>query len=107
MNKYERLTLYLSILVFALMSLSFRWPVDAGRITSSFGESRGDHFHDGIDMVCPDDKIYPVDSGKLVYYRDETIFPLDVVPGGAISRYSCMKKACIQYICTLKRERRE
>ncbi len=82
MNKCERISLCVAILACAFFFLSFRWPVEKGRVTSSFGESRGDHFHDGVDMVCPDNKIYPVEKGSLVYYWDSSVFPLDPVPGG-------------------------
>lgn len=78
----ERLLFLISILILAIFSTSFRWPVDDGRITSTFAESRGDHFHDGIDMICQDDKIYPVDTGRLLFYWDRSIFPLENHPGG-------------------------
>ncbi len=70
------------IFVLTLMTTSFRWPVDNGRITSTFGESRWDHFHDGVDMIAPDNKIYPVASGRLIFSWDRSIFPLDNYPGG-------------------------
>lgn len=78
----NRLLLGISILVLACSMLSFRWPVENGRLTSSFGESRGDHFHDALDLVCPDGKIYSVADGELMYYWDKSIFPLDNEPGG-------------------------
>ena len=73
---------YVSVLILSLFFLSFRWPVNSGRLTSSFGESRGDHYHDGIDLVCPDDRIFPVAAGRLLYYWDKSLFPLDNEPGG-------------------------
>jgi len=78
----QRMCFYLSVMLLLASMLSFRWPVDEGRITSTFGESRGDHFHDGVDIVCKDDKVYPVAKGKLLYYWDKTIFPLENEPGG-------------------------
>jgi len=65
-----------------LFHLSFRWPLENARLTSTFGESRGDHYHDGIDLVCADDKIYPLESGKLLYYWEKSIFPTENSPGG-------------------------
>jgi hypothetical protein len=65
----------------ALMNVSFRWPVDNAIITSTFGESRWDHFHDGMDVISPDRKVYPVAEGKLVYYWNRARFPLDNYPG--------------------------
>jgi len=72
----------LCILFLLALNLSFQWPVDNGRITSVFGESRADHFHDGVDMVCADGKIYPLEEGELVYLWDRSLFPLDAYPGG-------------------------
>lgn len=72
----------LCMLFLIALNLSFQWPVDGGRITSVFGESRADHFHDGVDMVSPDGKIYPLDEGELVYLWDRSMFPLDAYPGG-------------------------
>jgi murein DD-endopeptidase MepM/ murein hydrolase activator NlpD len=80
--KSERFPLIISLIVLVLSTASFSWPVRDGKITSTFGESRGDHFHDGIDMVNRDNRVYPVASGRLVYYRDRARFPLDRVAGG-------------------------
>ncbi|MCL1910789.1 MAG: M23 family metallopeptidase [Leptospirales bacterium] len=72
----------ISLLVLVFTALSFRWPVENGRVTSTFGESRGDHFHDGLDVICADDKIFPVADGSLMYFWDKSFFPLDNEPGG-------------------------
>jgi hypothetical protein len=64
------------------LNLSFTWPVDHAKITSSFGESRGDHFHDGIDIISSSRQIYPVRSGKLVFFWDKSVFPTENYPGG-------------------------
>ncbi len=78
----NRLPVYMALIILALSNASFQWPVDNGRITATFCESRWDHFHDGVDMVAPDDRVYPVDSGKLLFYWDKTIFPMENYPGG-------------------------
>ena len=78
MNK----TLLISIIILAVSNLSFRWPVDNGRITSTFGESRADHFHDGMDMISESDKVYPVNSGKLLFVWNKAMFPLENYWGG-------------------------
>ncbi len=77
----SRLILF-SILVLAVWNLSFRWPVTDGVITSTYGESRGDHFHDGIDMISPSDNVYPIEQGTLLYAWNKTLFPLDNYWGG-------------------------
>ena len=66
----------------AMSFVSFRWPVNNGTVTSTFCESRWDHFHDGMDMTSIDGKVYPVESGTLLFYWDKTLFPLDNYPGG-------------------------
>jgi hypothetical protein len=68
--------------VMALSIISFRWPINNGTITSTFGESRWDHFHDGMDITSADDKVYPVEPGTLLFYWDKTLFPLENYPGG-------------------------
>jgi hypothetical protein len=78
----NRIILLVSVIVAASLNLSFRWPLDNAKITSTFGESRWDHFHDGIDIVSMDGKIYPVQDGELLYMWDRSIFPLDNYPGG-------------------------
>lgn len=78
MNK----TLLTAILILAISCLSFRWPVDNGRLTSNFGESRGDHFHDGIDMISQSDNVYPVEKGKLIFAWNKSMFPLQNYWGG-------------------------
>ncbi len=78
----QRTVQYLSLIVIAFSFASFRWPVNNGTVTSTFCESRWDHFHDGMDMTSMDGKVYPVESGTLIYYWDKTLFPLDNYPGG-------------------------
>lgn len=77
-----RMTFYLSIIISAAALASFRWPVNNGIITSTFCESRWDHFHDGVDITSIDGSVYPVESGTLVFYWDKALFPLDNYPGG-------------------------
>ena len=77
-----RIAAYASMMVMALSFISFRWPINNGTITSTFGESRWDHFHDGIDITSADDKVYPVEPGTLLFYWDKALFPLENYPGG-------------------------
>ncbi|MDR3238208.1 MAG: M23 family metallopeptidase, partial [Spirochaetia bacterium] len=78
----NRLLAKVSLLIIVLFTLSFNWPVENGRLTSTFGESRGDHFHDGIDLVSADDIIRPAADGTVMYFWDKSFFPLDNEPGG-------------------------
>ena len=78
----QRTLLCASLVAIAVSLTSFRWPVSNGTITSTFCESRWDHFHDGIDITAADDRVYPVESGTLFFYWDRAIFPLENYPGG-------------------------
>ncbi len=80
MKKY--ICFYISIYTLIIINLSFTWPVTDMRVTSSFGESRGDHFHDGIDLVSNDARIFPAEEGRLVFLWDKSLFPLENYPGG-------------------------
>lgn len=74
--------LVLSLLILAGFNLSFRWPVTEPILTATFGESRGDHFHDGMDMISTNTAVYPVSSGKLMFAWNRVYFPLDNYWGG-------------------------
>ncbi len=72
-----------AFLILALSNLSFQWPVENARLTSTYGESRADHFHDGIDLISnSSDAVYPLEQGRLVYLWDKALFPEDNYPGG-------------------------
>lgn len=73
--------LRISILVLAVTAIAFRWPLNNGKITSTFGESRGDHFHDGTDMISGDKKVFPPLDGKLLYTWNRALFPFDNYTG--------------------------
>ena len=74
--------LLISLLILASFNLSFRWPVTDFVFTSSFGESRGDHYHDGVDIISTDGNIHPVNSGKLLFAWNRSLFPLENYWGG-------------------------
>jgi hypothetical protein len=70
------------LIILALFNVSFRWPLSDFKVTSTFGESRADHFHDGIDLVCPSNNIYAVADGKLVFSWNKLYFPTENYWGG-------------------------
>ena len=51
MNRKTVVLCRISIIALAFALAAFRWPLNDGKITSTFGESRGDHLHDGTDMI--------------------------------------------------------
>lgn len=50
---------------------AWEYPVKSMRITSLFGESRLDHFHNGIDFANKQ-PIYPVKEGEVIFYYEES-----------------------------------
>lgn len=73
---------YLIILIIFLccfynILFSVRLPLEHPKLTSTFGESRKDHFHNGIDFGGGEQKVYPMMDGKIIYYYDKKDFPFD------------------------------
>ncbi|WP_297204405.1 M23 family metallopeptidase [uncultured Brachyspira sp.] len=77
MKKYILILFILSSFLFA------RIPIDNTRIriTSTFGEFRTDHFHNGVDFGGNRMEIYPIEDGEIVYYHDEYEDPTRPVYG--------------------------
>lgn len=77
MKKYILLLFVISSFLFA------RVPIDPNRIriTSTFGEFRTDHFHNGVDFGGHKMEIYPVKDGEIVYYIDDAEDPTRTLYG--------------------------
>jgi len=73
---------YISLFVMLFSTLSFQWPVKKSFLTSTFGESRADHFHDGVDLISQDKNIYSVEFGKVLYEWNRFYFPQENYWGG-------------------------
>jgi len=56
-------------------------PVKRVKITSTFGESRKDHFHNGVDFGGGEQSIYAIKDGIIIYYFDKSEFPFVNYPG--------------------------
>ncbi|HOJ50832.1 MAG TPA: M23 family metallopeptidase [Spirochaetota bacterium] len=70
--KYKIILIILFLLSITLFSAD--WPVKDityKNFTSFFGETRGDHFHNGVDIVKKGAKIYPIEKGEILFYYDE------------------------------------
>jgi len=78
----NRFLFLISFLIVVSINLSFRWPLADPSLTATFGESRGDHFHDGVDLISGNPAVYPVSSGKLMFSWNRSYFPLDNHWGG-------------------------
>ena len=64
--------LFLSISLYGV-DIELSWPINAEslsqRLTSLFGESRGDHFHNGVDISSDNENVNSMGSGMIVYSR--------------------------------------
>lgn len=74
--------LIISLLILASVNLSFRWPVTDPVMRATFGESRSDHFHDGIDLISINPAVYPAAAGRLMFVWNRQFFPLENYWGG-------------------------
>ncbi|HMZ36718.1 MAG: M23 family metallopeptidase [Leptospirales bacterium] len=71
--------------------VKFSWPMERGfpelrGLTSTFGESRGDHFHNGVDISSLGEPVHPVAPGKILFARgieDDPFSPL-IGPGNFV-----------------------
>jgi len=61
-----------NLFIFIYLLLSFtvnalEWPVEKIILTATFGESRQDHFHTGIDLGGGEQTIFPISPGEVVF----------------------------------------
>ena|GEM_PF-510505 len=65
----------------------FEWPLIKGSppdlrgITSTFGESRDDHFHAGLDIASQDEPVQSIAPGRILYSRQQSDNPFRPLPG--------------------------
>ncbi len=58
----------------------FIWPVGGDsietKLSSLFGESRGDHFHNGVDVSSDNEKVSAIENGTIIYshYKSDNPF---------------------------------
>ncbi len=68
-------------------AIQFQWPIARGiypdlrGITSTFGESRGDHFHSGLDVAAAGDSVGATADGRIIYSREASDQPHMPIPG--------------------------
>ena len=65
----------LALLAWFFHMFAFDYPVRKVFITSLFGESRGDHFHNGLDFAREKD-ILSIEKGEVLFYSDKQKNPL-------------------------------
>ncbi len=63
--------LAVALLAVALPAAGFDWPLARVVLTATFGESRGDHFHSGVDLGGGDQEVRPIAAGEVVFSFEE------------------------------------
>ncbi len=66
---------------FIASATAYDWPVEKKILTATFGESRKNHYHAGIDIAGGDQAIHPIEKGELVFYSEEADDPEDIPSG--------------------------
>jgi len=54
-----------------LGAAGFEWPLKNPILTATFGEHRGDHFHNGVDLGGGEQPVFPIAEGELVFMHEE------------------------------------
>ncbi len=67
----RRAALCALLLAAILPSYALDWPVEKRIVTGTFGEDRGDHFHDGLDIGGGPQEVHAVLPGELLFRYDE------------------------------------
>ena len=84
--------IYLSVSSLFPESL-FRWPTEhkdfSDKLTSLFGESRGDHFHNGVDISTVNQPVMSLKEGEILYssYAEDRPFENPPGPGNSVWVY--------------------
>jgi hypothetical protein len=66
-----RSLVFIALLCASATSLhAFQWPVDEKVLTATFGESRWDHYHSGIDLAGGAQEVRPVADGEVIFSFD-------------------------------------
>ncbi len=60
-----------ALLAAAPPAAAFDWPLTKVVLTATFGESRGDHFHSGVDLGGGDQEVRPIAAGEVVFSYEE------------------------------------
>ncbi|MBN2436168.1 MAG: M23 family metallopeptidase [Spirochaetes bacterium] len=74
-------SLTVCIVILIIINTGFKWPQTEFRITSTFGESRTDHFHDGVDIISSSRSFYPVADGIVLYVWNRAFYPFENYTG--------------------------
>ena len=74
---------FLALFTFGIAAfiVAFDWPVLSRDITATFGEYRGNHFHNGIDIGGGEQDVYPIADGEVVFSFEENEYADDIPTG--------------------------
>ncbi len=70
-------TLIILFLFITMNLFSISLPVKKAKLTSTFGESRNDHFHNGVDFGGGEQAVCAVEDGRIIFYSDREEFPFN------------------------------
>ncbi len=81
---------------------AFDWPVGKRLLTATFGESRANHLHGGIDLGGEEQPVHPIEAGEVIFLHEEGLdysslpiglgtFVVLQHQGGARSMYAHLK----------------
>ncbi len=84
MKRTRRSVTLFSSLLFLVVSPAapLEWPVDDLVLTATFGESRWEHFHSGIDIGGGAQEVRPIEAGEIVFVHDREDLRTGAVPTG-------------------------
>ncbi len=121
MDKFRVMALSIFLILIVLVPISvvnsetefrFIWPLKSEKISSKlsslFGESRMDHFHNGVDLVSVNEEVRSIADGKIVFSRYSEDSPFDSEygtgncvwishPKGIMSAYYHLKEARVDF----------
>ena len=55
------------------LGTAFEWPVEKRVLTATFGESRGNHLHGGVDLGGEEQPVHPVAAGEVIFSHEEGV----------------------------------
>ena len=82
---------------------AFEWPVEKDKkyqISSTFGESRIDHFHNGIDLPGEGSKVLAPKDGRVLYRMNSEFTPGEMPYGGGQYADSRPRSGMVGPTCT-------
>ncbi len=77
---FKAINIIILFFVFIVLG-SFTLPMSWMRLTATFGESRGDHLHNGIDVFGDNFPVFAVMPGQIIFYWQQSDYPREQMFG--------------------------